>query len=89
MSMSGTRESGRVQNVAKSGAHFVRESGNKKSQKKCQNTSSVAAAPDSHRDIGTTLGGISQIFPHHPLGSKPLPFRRTAPAGANAFPEES
>ena len=75
MSMSGTRESGRVQNMAKRGAHFVRESGNKKVTKNCQNTSSVLPAPDSQRDIGTPLGGFSQIFRHHPLGSKPLPFR--------------
>ncbi len=75
MSISGTRKSGRVQNNAKSGAHFVRESGNKKVTKISQNTSSVTWPPHSQRDIGTPLGGFSQIFRHNPLGRKPLPFR--------------
>ncbi len=37
MSISGTRKSGRVQNNAKSGAHFVRESANKKVTKNLKN----------------------------------------------------
>ena len=49
--------------------------GEQKSHKICQNTSSVLPAPDSQRDIGTPLGGFSQIFRHNPLGGKPLPFR--------------
>ena len=75
MSISGTRESGRVQNPAKSEVHFVRESGNKKVTKNPQNTSSCYTPQGSQRDIGTPLGGFSQIFRHNPLGRKPLPFR--------------
>ena len=74
-SISGTRKSGRVQNNAKSGAHFVRESGNRKVTKKSQNTSSVTWPPHSQRDIGTPLGGFSRLFDNFPHEFKPLPFR--------------
>ena len=62
MSISGTRKSGRVQNRAKSGAHFVRESANKKVTKISPKTSENVRPQDSQRDIGTPLGGFSQIF---------------------------
>ena len=75
MSISGTRKSGRVQNTAKSGAHFVRESGNKKVTKISQNTSSVTWPPHSQRDIGTPLGGFSRLFDNFPHEWQPLPFR--------------
>jgi hypothetical protein len=62
MSISGTRKSGRVQNRAKSGAHFVRESANKNVTKVSPKTSDGVHPQDSQRDIGTPLGGFLTYF---------------------------
>ena len=92
MSISGTRKSGRVQNNAKRGAHFVRESANKKvmgiSQKRAlfcgRRTLSETSIPHLV-DFLKYSDGIS-LIPFHPVWDVYYYTSRREGKAARAFP---